>query len=122
MRSHVEIETRSIIKQRHLLRILNYPGNAAVSTKIDAVQERRILFSKSRQCPVPGRGMLAPFPHLVEPPRITSIALNQIFAPDPEPAGNPDIDSIVFTERARCRAQRNLGAKQDRVVQLAFAI
>ncbi len=79
---------------------------------VDAVDEARIALAEKLQRLVPAAGKALLFPDLIEPARIAPVADEEVFAPDAEPARDPDIDGVGLREPALGRGW-NRGRRDD---------
>lgn len=83
--------------------------NAAMRAKIDPIRQSRMAGSELRQGFVAAACKTSLFPDLIEAARITTIALQDVLAPDPKPAGDPNIDRVLFREWVSLCGPRALG-------------
>ena len=79
--------------------------------EIDPIRQARKARPKFRQSFVPAAGKSLLFPDLIEAARVAAIAQQDIFAADPEPAGDPNVDGILLRERAT-RGSRRVASEQ----------
>src|SRR5262245_1183455 len=83
--------------------------NALMRTKIHPVRQPRIAGPELRQGFVATSREASLLPDFVEPARITAIAQQDVLAADPEPAGNPNLDCVLFGERLAFGSRRAIG-------------
>jgi len=68
--------------------------------EIDPIPQAGKAGPEFSQGPVPAADKTLLFPDLIEPARVAAVAQHDVFAAYSEPAGDPDVDGILFGERA----------------------
>ena len=98
----------------------NAARDAPMWPAIDAVEQGGMPLAEKVERLVAAAGEPLLFPDLVESARVARIAGDQVLAPDPEPARDPDVDGVSLAEPPwcsgggswRCRGNAILTAKQ----------
>ena len=67
-----------------------------METEIDAIGKAGVENGKQRSRLRPAVGEALSFPDLVKPARIAAISLEEVLAPNAQPARDPNIDRISF--------------------------
>ena len=89
------------LKERKLAGMHRPRWDAAVSPRIDPVEQGGMPLPEHYKCLRPGASEPCLFPDLVEPARIAIVALGEIALTNAQPARDPDIDGVSFGQWTR---------------------
>jgi len=90
-----------LLEEGHLIRSRS-DRDSPVVAKIDAVQKSGVLLAKLSLCSGSASRKRVASPNFIESPRVTLVASDKIFGANAEPAGHPDINGVVLSQRLLC--------------------